>query len=103
MYVQDVLKKQLSEEVWEALIQKSGHVYVCGSMNMARDVAHAIQEILVNRLGITLTRAGDFLDQLKVSSHYIMADCRSMISLTSVIPSAKLYHLLVNVMMMLLF
>ncbi|KAK2831745.1 hypothetical protein Q7C36_016831 [Tachysurus vachellii] len=70
VYVQDVLKKQLSEEIWEALIQKSGHVYVCGSMKMAQNVAHAIQEILVNRLGITLTRAGDFLDQLKADKRY---------------------------------
>lgn len=81
MYVQDVLKKQLSEEVWEVLNQRSGHVYVCGSMNMARDVAHAIQEILVSRLGITLTQAGEYLGQLKVSSHYVMTDHRSMISL----------------------
>ncbi|TSK49640.1 Nitric oxide synthase, inducible [Bagarius yarrelli] len=65
VYVQDVLKKQLSEEIWEALIQKSGHVYVCGSMSMAREVALSIQEILINRLGINQKRAGEFLDQLK--------------------------------------
>ncbi|XP_017347206.1 nitric oxide synthase, inducible [Ictalurus punctatus] len=70
VYVQDVLKKQLSEEVWEVLNQRSGHVYVCGSMNMARDVAHAIQEILVSRLGITLTQAGEYLGQLKVEKRY---------------------------------
>ncbi|KAM9468990.1 nitric oxide synthase, inducible-like [Clarias gariepinus] len=70
VYVQDVLKKQLSEDVWEALNQKSGHVYVCGSMNMARDVAHAIQEILVSHLGVTLTQAGEYLDQLKAEKRY---------------------------------
>lgn len=85
MYVQDVLKKQLSDDVYEDLIQKSGHVYVCGSMNMARDVAHAIQEILVSRLGITLTQAGAYLDQLKVRSHFVMIDHddRSMIYLSA--------------------
>lgn len=81
MYVQDVLKKQLSEEVWEVLNQKAGHVYVCGSMDMARDVTQALQEILISRLGITLTQAGEYLNQLKVSSHYVMADHRSVISL----------------------
>ncbi|KAG7321599.1 hypothetical protein KOW79_014457 [Hemibagrus wyckioides] len=70
VYVQDVLKKQLSEEVWEALIQKSGHVYVCGSMTMAREVARSIQEILVSRLGITLTQAGEYLGQLKADKRY---------------------------------
>ncbi|XP_060753750.1 nitric oxide synthase 2b, inducible [Neoarius graeffei] len=70
VYVQDVLRKQLSEEVWEALNQKSGHVYVCGSMNMARGVAHAIQEILVSHLGITLSQAGEYLEQLKAEKRY---------------------------------
>lgn len=66
VYVQDVLRKQLSEEVWQVLYQSTGHLYVCGGMNMARDVAHTIQEILVNRLGITLLQAGEYLEQLKV-------------------------------------
>ncbi|KAK2831742.1 hypothetical protein Q7C36_016828 [Tachysurus vachellii] len=66
MYVQDVLKEQLSEEVQEILNQKSGHVYVCGSMDMARDVKHAIEEILAGHLGITLTQAEEYLEQLKV-------------------------------------
>lgn len=66
MYVQDVLRKQLSEEVWHVLYQSTGHLYVCGGMNMARDVAHTIQEILVKRLEITLSQAREYLDQLKV-------------------------------------
>lgn len=66
VYVQDVLRKQLSEEVWQVLYQNTGHIYVCGGMNMARDVAHTIKEILVNRLGTTLSKAGEYLDQLKV-------------------------------------
>ncbi|KAL7832163.1 hypothetical protein AOLI_G00297110 [Acnodon oligacanthus] len=69
VYVQDVLKKQLSEEVWQVL-HSGGHVYVCGGMNMAQDVAHTIQEILVSRLGITLTDAGGYLEQLKAEKRY---------------------------------
>jgi len=39
MYVQDVLREQLSEKVLEVLHNNGGHLYVCGGMNMARDVA----------------------------------------------------------------
>ncbi|XP_072547071.1 nitric oxide synthase, inducible-like [Salminus brasiliensis] len=69
VYVQDVLKKQLSEEVWQAL-QKAGHVYVCGGMNMARDVARAIQDIVASQLGVTLTDAGGYLERLKAEKRY---------------------------------
>uniref|UniRef100_A0A8B9J8A4 Nitric oxide synthase n=1 Tax=Astyanax mexicanus TaxID=7994 RepID=A0A8B9J8A4_ASTMX len=69
VYVQDVLKKQLSEEVWQVLHQNSGHLYVCGGINMARDVARAIQEILISRLGMSLTEAGEYLEKLKVTTH----------------------------------
>uniref|UniRef100_A0AAR2M090 Nitric oxide synthase, inducible n=1 Tax=Pygocentrus nattereri TaxID=42514 RepID=A0AAR2M090_PYGNA len=70
VYVQDVLKKQLSEEVWQAL-QNAGHVYVCGGMNMARDIAHTLQEIVVSQLGVTLTEAGEYLERLKVTTHVV--------------------------------
>lgn len=81
MYVQDVLRKQLSEEVWQVLYQSTGHLYVCGGMNIARDVAHTIQEILVNRLGITLIQAGAYLDQLKVQ---LLADFTTALTRTNV-------------------
>ncbi|XP_076850942.1 nitric oxide synthase, inducible-like isoform X2 [Brachyhypopomus gauderio] len=70
VYVQDVLKKQLSEEVWQVLHQSRGHLYVCGGMNMARDVAHTIQEILVGQMGITFTEAEEYLKNLKSEKRY---------------------------------
>uniref|UniRef100_W5KSD2 Nitric oxide synthase n=1 Tax=Astyanax mexicanus TaxID=7994 RepID=W5KSD2_ASTMX len=70
VYVQDVLKKQLSEEVWQVLHQNSGHLYVCGGINMARDVARAIQEILISRLGMSVTEAGEYLEKLKAEKRY---------------------------------
>lgn len=48
--------------------QTTGHVYVCGGMNMARDVANAIKQILVIHLGITRSQAEDYLEQLKVNT-----------------------------------
>uniref|UniRef100_A0A8B9LEB1 Nitric oxide synthase, inducible n=1 Tax=Astyanax mexicanus TaxID=7994 RepID=A0A8B9LEB1_ASTMX len=68
VYVQDVLKKQLSEEVWQAL-QKAGHVYVCGGMNMAREVAHTIQDIVAGQLGVPFSEAGGYLERLKVPTY----------------------------------
>ncbi|XP_066533388.1 nitric oxide synthase, inducible-like [Hoplias malabaricus] len=69
VYVQDVLKKQLGEEVLQAL-QRGGHVYVCGSMNMAREVALSIQEILVSQTSVSLTEAGEYLERLKAEKRY---------------------------------
>lgn len=67
VYVQDVLREQLNDKVFEVLHQNSGHLYICGGMNMAHDVAATIQKILVSRLGITLTQAEEYLSRLKVN------------------------------------
>uniref|UniRef100_A0A8C1ZGJ5 Nitric oxide synthase, inducible n=1 Tax=Cyprinus carpio TaxID=7962 RepID=A0A8C1ZGJ5_CYPCA len=56
VYVQDILREQLSDKVFEVLHHNPGHLYICGGMNMANDVAATIKEILVSRLGITLTQ-----------------------------------------------
>lgn len=66
MYVQDVLREQLSEKALEVLHKNTGHLYVCGGMNMARDVASTLQDILVNKTGMTITEAGEYLERLKV-------------------------------------
>uniref|UniRef100_A0A4W4EZ30 Nitric oxide synthase, inducible n=1 Tax=Electrophorus electricus TaxID=8005 RepID=A0A4W4EZ30_ELEEL len=70
VYVQHVLKKQLSKEVMQVLHQSHGHLYVCGGMNMAQDVAHTIQEILASELNITFTEAGEYLQKLKSEKRY---------------------------------
>ncbi|XP_062872313.1 nitric oxide synthase, inducible-like [Trichomycterus rosablanca] len=70
VYVQDVLEKQLNEEVFQVLNQNAGHIYVCGSINMARDVANAIKQILVSNLGITLSLAENYMEQLKADKRY---------------------------------
>ncbi|XP_067222547.1 nitric oxide synthase 2b, inducible [Chanodichthys erythropterus] len=70
VYVQDILREQLNDEVFEVLHHNSGHLYICGGMNMAHDVAASIQEILVSRLGITLTKAEEYLSRLKNEKRY---------------------------------
>lgn len=67
MYVQDVLREQLSEKALEVLHKNVGHLYVCGGMSMARDVAATLQNILANKTGMTITEAGEYLERLKVS------------------------------------
>lgn len=68
VYVQDVLRERMAEEVLNVLHQKEGHFYVCGGVNMAQGVTLAVQEILSSQLGITLTQAGEYLARLKVGS-----------------------------------
>ncbi len=67
VYVQDILREQLNDKVFEVLHNNPGHLYICGGMNMAHDVASTIKEILVSRLGITLTQAEEYLSRLKVN------------------------------------
>uniref|UniRef100_A0A672P866 Nitric oxide synthase n=1 Tax=Sinocyclocheilus grahami TaxID=75366 RepID=A0A672P866_SINGR len=70
VYVQDILREQLSDKVFEVLHHNPGHLYICGGMNMAHDVAATIKEILVNRQGITLTQAEEYLSRLKNEKRY---------------------------------
>uniref|UniRef100_A0A4W5NQF5 Nitric oxide synthase, inducible n=1 Tax=Hucho hucho TaxID=62062 RepID=A0A4W5NQF5_9TELE len=70
VYVQDVLRERMAEEVLNVLHQKEGHLYVCGGVNMAHGVTLAVQEILSSQLGITLTQAGEYLAQLKIQKRY---------------------------------
>uniref|UniRef100_A0A672RMD6 Nitric oxide synthase n=1 Tax=Sinocyclocheilus grahami TaxID=75366 RepID=A0A672RMD6_SINGR len=68
MYVQDVLREQLSEKAVEVLHKNAGHLYVCGGMNMARDVAGTLQDILASKTGMAIAEAGEYLERMKVSS-----------------------------------
>nr|ADT78701.1 inducible nitric oxide synthase [Ctenopharyngodon idella] len=70
VYVQDILREQMKDEVFKVLHHNSGHLYICGGMSMAHDVAATIQEILVSRLGITLTQAEEYLSRLKNEKRY---------------------------------
>ncbi|KAK2911789.1 hypothetical protein Q8A67_003922 [Cirrhinus molitorella] len=70
MYVQDVLREQLSEKAVEVLHKNAGHLYVCGGMNMARDVACTLQDILASKTDMTVTEAGEYLERLKAEKRY---------------------------------
>ncbi|KAL2088551.1 hypothetical protein ACEWY4_015450 [Coilia grayii] len=70
MYVQDVLQDSLADEVVQALDQQGGHLYVCGSLSLAKGVADAVEGILAHRLGITTLQASQYLSQLKCEKRY---------------------------------
>ena len=44
-YVQDVMR-QLSQQIYCDLIERKGHIYVCGDVSMAQDVNKTLQFIL---------------------------------------------------------
>ncbi|KAI2664471.1 Nitric oxide synthase, inducible [Labeo rohita] len=66
----DVLREHLSEKAIEILHKNAGHLYICGGMNMARDVTSALQDILASKIGMTITEAGEYLERLKSEKRY---------------------------------
>lgn len=69
-YVQDVLREQLSETVYQCLREEGGHIYVCGDVTMAGDVLKTIQQIIRQQGNMTLEDAGFFLSKLRDENRY---------------------------------
>lgn len=67
VYVQDILQRQLEARVLEVLHGQQGHVYVCGDVRMARDVAKVLQELLARALRLSQQEANEYFQQLKVA------------------------------------
>ncbi|XP_067102023.1 nitric oxide synthase 2b, inducible [Osmerus mordax] len=70
VYVQDILREKMAEEVLRVLHQQGGHLYVCGGANMAHGVTLAVQDILCKQLGMSSTQAEDYVTQLKIKKKY---------------------------------
>uniref|UniRef100_A0A8C3A1G8 Nitric oxide synthase n=1 Tax=Cyclopterus lumpus TaxID=8103 RepID=A0A8C3A1G8_CYCLU len=69
-YVQDVLREQLSEMVYQCLREEGGHIYVCGDVTMAGDVLKTIQHIIKQQADMTLEDAGFFISKLRDENRY---------------------------------
>lgn len=65
-YVQDVLREQLSETVYQRLREEGGHIYVCGDVTMAGDVLKTIQQIIKLHGNMSLEDAGFYISKLRV-------------------------------------
>ncbi|XP_015277399.1 PREDICTED: nitric oxide synthase, inducible [Gekko japonicus] len=70
VYVQDLLRTRLNADVHRLLHEEKGHLYVCGDVCMARDVAQTLKEMFAKRLGLTDEQAEDYVFQLKRQKRY---------------------------------
>ncbi|NDL01367.1 NADPH-dependent assimilatory sulfite reductase flavoprotein subunit [Photorhabdus bodei] len=69
VYVQDKLREQ-GEEVWR-WIKEGAHLYVCGDANrMAKDVEHALLDIIAEHGGMDTEQADEFLSELRLERCY---------------------------------
>ncbi|XP_043910586.1 nitric oxide synthase, inducible [Protopterus annectens] len=69
-YVQDILRNQLASEVHTILHQNEGHIYICGDVRMAKDVADTLKGIVAKKLGLNMEQADEYLMQLKIQKRY---------------------------------
>lgn len=65
-YVQDALREQLSETVYQCLREEGGHIYVCGDVTMAGDVLKTVQQIIKQQGNMSLEDSGFFISKLRV-------------------------------------
>ncbi|XP_075760963.1 nitric oxide synthase, inducible [Pelodiscus sinensis] len=70
VYVQDILQSKLEEEVHQVLHEEEGHLYICGDVRMARDVAQTLKEMFAKKLKLTEEQAEDYMFQLKSQKRY---------------------------------
>ena len=66
MYVQHLMK-QNSREVFDLVYKKHAHIFVCGGIEMARDVKEAITEIIQECQKVDYSDAVEIAENLKVS------------------------------------
>lgn len=64
--MQDALREQLSERVYQCLREEGGHIYVCGDVTMAGDVLKNVQQIIKQEGNMSLEDAGLFISKLRV-------------------------------------
>uniref|UniRef100_A0A8B9I8Z8 Nitric oxide synthase n=1 Tax=Anser brachyrhynchus TaxID=132585 RepID=A0A8B9I8Z8_9AVES len=70
VYVQDILQNKLEAKVCNLLHKEGGHLYVCGDIRMARDVAQTLKGILVKKLNLTEQQAEEYFFELKSQKRY---------------------------------
>lgn len=66
VYVQDLLRQKLADEVLRVLLEEPGHIYVCGGVCMARDVALVLKQLVAAKLSLSEEQVEDYFFLLKV-------------------------------------
>nr|DBA34249.1 TPA: hypothetical protein GDO54_001828 [Pyxicephalus adspersus] len=69
-YVQDILKNQLADDMIRIVFKDEGHIYICGNIEMARDVAKTIKWIIATNKGMSEEEAENYISQLKNEMRY---------------------------------
>jgi len=64
-YVQDLIKRN-ADEVYETLVPKKGHLYICGDVEMADNVVLTIRNIIKDKAQMTEFDAEDYILAMKV-------------------------------------
>ncbi|XP_021093889.1 nitric oxide synthase, inducible isoform X1 [Heterocephalus glaber] len=70
VYVQDILRQQLAGEVLRVLHEEPGHLYVCGNVLMAQDVAYTLKQLVAAKLNLNEEQVEDYFFQLKSQKRY---------------------------------
>uniref|UniRef100_A0A8B9GE11 Nitric oxide synthase, inducible n=1 Tax=Amazona collaria TaxID=241587 RepID=A0A8B9GE11_9PSIT len=70
VYVQDILQSKLGTKVCSLLHKEEGHLYVCGDVRMAKDVAQALKRMLTKALKLSEQQAEEYFFQLKSQKRY---------------------------------
>ncbi|XP_041348761.1 nitric oxide synthase, inducible-like [Gigantopelta aegis] len=69
VYVQDILL-QMSAAVYTGIVNRGGHLYVCGGTEMASDVNDALEKILQKEGGMSLDAAKKYIQDLQNDNRY---------------------------------
>ncbi|XP_018429088.1 PREDICTED: nitric oxide synthase, inducible [Nanorana parkeri] len=69
-YVQDILRKHLVDDVIRIVFKEEGHIYICGNIEMARDVGKTIKMIIAMKKGLNEEEAENYISQLKHQMRY---------------------------------
>lgn len=60
--------KEKKSVVKNHIVDKNGHIYICGDVNMAADVGKAIQEVLEKEMNLSKEDANAYVKELRVTS-----------------------------------
>eukprot|EP00794_Sanderia_malayensis_P014342 gene14341-15838_t len=69
VYVQDLMKND-ADSVCDLLMLQGGHIYVCGDVSMASDVANTLQAMLQEFAALSIEETSNFISQLRSSGRY---------------------------------
>lgn len=65
-YVQDLIRKN-ADEVFDVMVKRGGHFYVCGDVQMASDVTETLSKIVQEIAKMSNVETQSFMLKLKVN------------------------------------